>query len=77
MDYIGKKLNNYSGYVRGFDDLKPIDDYNWIGLKIKEVGEYSISLLFEIDEYIDLNSDILVIEIDFFRLKDAASIVLK
>lgn len=75
-DYVGMKLENYFGYARGFDTLKPIDDYNWIGLDIEDVREYFVTLLFEIDTFVDLTLEMLVLEVDFF-VNGVASILLK
>jgi hypothetical protein len=76
-DYIGMKVESYYGYIKGFKSTKPVDDYNWIGLKLSEADTYTFSLLFEIDDYIDLNTNMLFLEIDFFATEKAKSIFLR
>lgn len=76
-DYVGIKVESYYGYIKGFKSIKPVDDYNWIGLKLSDIGTYTFTLLFEIDDAIDLNTNMLFLEIDFFAKEKAKSIFLR
>lgn len=75
--YIGYDVKDHYGYLKEFKKTKPIDDYNWIGIEIKDIEEYDIELLFEIHNSIDVYEEMLFLEIDFFYNEKAQTIYLK
>ena len=76
-DYVGEGVSDYYGYIKGFESLKPIDDYTWIGLEIIDIGEYQITIYFEVPEEYNLTEVLMFLEVDFFRLGYAKSILLQ
>ncbi|ABX81867.1 InlB B-repeat-containing protein [Acholeplasma laidlawii] len=74
--YINKDISKYYGFI-DFASLRPINDYSWIDLEIKEPGIYEFNLVFEVSENMSLVDNILVLEIDFFIGYNAVSILLK
>ena len=75
-EYKDKDLSKYFGYINLFDTIKPIDDYNWIGLEINAVETYYITLHFEIPNHLSDNN-LFVLEIDFFWNSYSKEILLK
>lgn len=76
-EYVGKNVSDYYGYISKFEELKPVDDYTWIGLEINEIKVYNITLYFEIPEEYFAEEDLLFLEIDFFKTNYAKSILLQ
>ncbi|BCR35180.1 InlB B-repeat-containing protein [Mariniplasma anaerobium] len=75
-EYKDKDLGKYFGYINLFDNIKPLDDYNWIGLEIDAVGTYYITLHFEIPNHLS-DKSLFVLEIDFFWNSYSKEILLK
>ncbi len=76
-DCVDFDISKYYGYLNGFKEIKPVNDYNWIGMNLSRVDTYTINLLFEIDSNIDFNDDMLFLEIDFFLTEKAKSIYIR
>lgn len=76
-DYIDLKVSEYYGYLNDFDNLKPIDDYSWIGLKMEESSAFNIPLIFEIDVNIDLDLIYFFLKLIIFKTSSAKSIYLR
>lgn len=75
-EYKDKDLSKYFGYINLFDTIKPIDDYNWIGLEINAIETYYITLHFEIPNHLS-DKNLFVLEIDFFWNSYSKEILLK
>ncbi|PKK99774.1 MAG: hypothetical protein CVV57_01600 [Tenericutes bacterium HGW-Tenericutes-2] len=75
-EYKDKNLSSYYGYINVFDTIKPIDDYNWIGINIDSIDTYYITLYFKISNHLSEQNSY-VLEIDFFRTSFSKQILLK
>ena len=60
-----------------FESIKPIDDYSWIGLELNEIDTYTVTLYFEVNETLNIDDNLCFLEIDFFWLSFAKSILIQ
>jgi len=75
-EYKDKELSTYFGYIHLFDTIKPLDDYNWIGLEINAIETYYITLHFEIPNHLS-DKNLFVLEVDFFAGPNSKQILLQ
>ncbi|GEM_PF-1466178 len=76
-DYVGTDVSEYYGYMNEFESIKPIDDYSWIGLELNEIDTYTVTLYFEVNETLNIDDNLCFLEIDFFWLSFAKSILIQ
>ena len=65
-DHSSVNVEDYFGYLKRFESIKPVDDYTWIDMEIVDVGIYRFTLYFLLSEEINLDNSMLFLEIDFF-----------
>lgn len=75
-DHAKRNVSNYYGYTK-FNSIKPIDDYSWIGLEIKDIGTYQITLVFEVLESFNYEENLYFLEVDFYATSLADSILIR
>ncbi len=61
--------DNENGHIMSsttFSTTNVYDDYNYIGLDISSSDVFTFDLYFEMDEFIDVTKELIVLEVDFF-----------
>jgi hypothetical protein len=71
-----QNVSSYYGYTK-FNSIKPIDDYSWIGIEIKDIGTYQITLVFEVTESLNYEENLYFLEVDFYATSYADSILIR
>lgn len=76
-DHSSLNLEGYFGYIKTFESIKPVDDYTWINVELKETGIYEFTMYFLVPENLMLEGNMLFLEIDFFIGINSKSILLQ